>query len=379
MVNERQVRDYLQAYLAELDRISGTLAFAERRLLPDHLVAHGEIHVFLTSSTGVAIDYVGIGPETTVRVTESNENVNDLLFPASTKRVPESVAFLALPPMRIRPEQKHLITIVIQGSLAGIVLLKFKGDGNPFGFVNLRESEGRYVLTNLYVQREYADGHVASRFLRRAELFPNKQRCFTVDYARENARYDVTQALSAATFRGPGEPPPTDARSLEEALILFRPREIIVLGPDREPEIAQLRRIRDEIRVLNYDAKLIREIADIPEQSLEEKVRLRALTAAFVVIEDSIPGGQIAEFGYCKELRVITAVLRRRGHGSTWMTSDAGLVDLNFIKIFEYDDSSLQSQIVQAVGWAEAFREKRRTAYDARYPWRVPRHESSDP
>lgn len=48
----------------------------------------------------------------------------------------------------------------------------------------------------------------------------------------------------------------------------------------------------------------------------------------FAVVEDSVASGHIAEFEYCKNNRVILALLREKGKGSTWMIGDAPFIGL---------------------------------------------------
>ena len=100
--------------------------------------------------------------------------------------------------------------------------------------------------------------------------------------------------------------------------------------------------------------------------------------ARFAVMEDSIAGGQIAEFGYCKDDRHILALLRQRGKHSTWMINDAHLVDAPYIRVFEYDETNLDVTLREATAWAEAFLERRAATYDKHYPWRLPPRRRSE-
>jgi hypothetical protein len=53
-----------------------------------------------------------------------------------------------------------------------------------------------------------------------------------------------------------------------------------------------------------------------------------SLNIKFAVMEDSVASGHIAEFEYCKNNRVILALLRQKGKGSTWMIGDAPFIGL---------------------------------------------------
>ena len=127
---------------------------------------------------------------------------------------------------------------------------------------------------------------------------------------------------------------------------------------------------------MRYDARLIREMAEIPAMSNEEKVRLWTLASRFVVMIDRTPSGHILEHALMKEQRTILAVIRRRGQGSTYMIGDAGLVDVNFIQVFEFDYYP-EDVLAEAVEWAEAIALERQHAYDNYYPWRQAKRQGS--
>ncbi len=123
----------------------------------------------------------------------------------------------------------------------------------------------------------------------------------------------------------------------EGSLQLAKESGVVVLGHDTGRDLTELRRICDRLCTMGYDARLIREMAEIPAMSNEEKVRLWTLASRFVVMIDNTPSGHILEHALLKEQRTILAVIRRRGHGSSYMIGDAELVDLNFIRVFEFD------------------------------------------
>jgi len=150
----------------------------------------------------------------------------------------------------------------------------------------------------------------------------------------------------------------------------LKENSVVVLGKDTSPEVDVLRRIRDELRTINYNAFLVREEKDIPCQSPEEKVKLLTLMSKFTVMEDSTASGHIAEFEYCKNNRVPLVLLRKKGKGSTWMIGDAELVDVNFIRTFEYSEDHLHEVLVEATKWAEEFIHRRADAYQGYFPWR---------
>ena len=56
-------------------------------------------------------------------------------------------------------------------------------------------------------------------------------------------------------------------------------------------------------------------------------------------------------------------LLRQKGKGSTWMIGDAPLVDVNYIKSFEYTERTLHDVLIEASRWAEDFKKKRADIY----------------
>jgi len=144
---------------------------------------------------------------------------------------------------------------------------------------------------------------------------------------------------------------------------------VIILGKDSGKELRELSQVKDRLYRKGYNARLIKELPEIPMMSNEEKVRLWSLASRFVIMIDNVPTGHIAEYMMLKEQRTILALLRKKGAGSTYMIGDDHLVDLNYIKLFEYDDSPL-SVIKTVTDWAENLAVKRIKAYNQNYPWR---------
>jgi hypothetical protein len=161
----------------------------------------------------------------------------------------------------------------------------------------------------------------------------------------------------------------TSLIAAEGSLHLAKESGVVVLGHDSGHDLDELRRVCDRLCTMGYDARLIREMAEIPAMSNEEKVRLWTLASRFVVMVDHTPSGHILEHELMKEQRTILAVIRRRGLGSSYMIGDVGLVDLNFIRVFEFDHYP-EDVLPDAVEWAERIALERQTAYDSYYPWR---------
>ncbi len=158
-------------------------------------------------------------------------------------------------------------------------------------------------------------------------------------------------------------------RAPTEALVQSKARSVIVLGKDTGAELDELLRVRDYLRGLGYEARLIKDLPEIGPMSNEQKVRLFAQLSRFCVMVDRVPAGHIAEYGHLKDQRTTLAFLRPRGSGSTYMIGDADLVDLNYIRRFEFDGRA-ETVLAEAVAWAEGIERARESAYGAAYPWR---------
>lgn len=160
---------------------------------------------------------------------------------------------------------------------------------------------------------------------------------------------------------------PIDSRPAEAKQTRLQP--VVVLGPDGPAGLPLLRRIQAELRAIGYDSHIVRELPEIEEVSVRNKVLISLAGAPFVVAEDSTPGGQIAELMTCKDNEICAVVLREKGKGSTGIIGPDLSLSYPFIRYFEYEPGSLPEVLRVATGWAEGIRTARRAEY-ARYAWR---------
>ena len=155
-----------------------------------------------------------------------------------------------------------------------------------------------------------------------------------------------------------------------KALEITAATGVIVLGSYSPNSKTQLLSVRDYLGAHGYSPYLIEDLPDIPAMSLEQKVRHWASASRFAVIVDVEPSGHLSEFMMLKDERTIIALLRPAGsHGSSFMIGDEGLVDLNHIEIFRFEQSPLET-LDKAIEWAESIAKARTEAYESEYPWR---------
>ena len=366
----KKLYDYVKTYKNELSRLVQKIPEETRMLLPEHIVTNQEIQVYVTKETGIGIDYLGINPRLDIRIEKSDRCVGDLVFPPTDPSVPCGFGALRFKPLAKSSPNEHSITISLMGSMQGIVLFKMTDMSHLFVYEDLPSDYGRHTFFNIFVQRQYPDGSLRSRFVRYTEFCSDKPELFTKMKAIANARYDLAGYLDF--IKKPDFGPITEkylVGRMGDVILKLKENSVIVLGKDTHPELKVLRRICDELRTLGYHAFLAKEQPDIPSQSLEEKVKLLTLISKFAVMEDSTASGHIAEFEYCKINRVPLILLRREGKGSTWMIGDAGLVDVNYIKKFEYSESNLHDVLEIATEWVEKFISRKAEVYGTYYPW----------
>lgn len=143
---------------------------------------------------------------------------------------------------------------------------------------------------------------------------------------------------------------------------------VIILGNYDDPFESELRQIRDYLIRLGYDAFLIKDLPAPNEMSLEEKVKLWTTASRFCVMVDREASGHIKEYEIVKSERKPLALLRPQSGGSTWMIGDDELIDLNYIKTFEFTDTPLGATKA-GIQWAEDLLNERGKAYPEFYPW----------
>lgn len=149
----------------------------------------------------------------------------------------------------------------------------------------------------------------------------------------------------------------------------FKRNIVLVLGQDTT-EIHRLRAIQNRLKELGYTGIIVKDIADIEIQSIEEKVNMLASLCRFVVCENSVASGHIDELKICAQNRFVTAILQQEGLGATWMQADYSL-DYSFIRSFHYPTlESIKAFVDAAVEWAEAKLEERRNFLNGLYHWR---------
>jgi hypothetical protein len=146
---------------------------------------------------------------------------------------------------------------------------------------------------------------------------------------------------------------------------------ILVLGQDTGEGLERLKTIAGFVRNAGYYPVLLK---DVPERefstaSIVEKLTTISSLCEFVILEDSVASGHLLELSLLARNRRLGAILRVKGQGSTWMTSDYEM-DFPHLKGFAYDLDRLEHAVVAAIDWAEERIKKRALQMRSTYPWR---------
>ncbi len=150
----------------------------------------------------------------------------------------------------------------------------------------------------------------------------------------------------------------------------FRHGTVLVLGKDSGAGLKRLKIISAKLEESGYTPVLLKEIGELSSQSNEEKMLCVALLSRFVVIDDTEPSGHIAELTLLSRNRIVSAILRRTGHGGTYMQIDYDVDFSGFMRSWNYGERNLQEIVKEVVKWANETVDARAKKFKKLYPWR---------
>jgi len=159
--------------------------------------------------------------------------------------------------------------------------------------------------------------------------------------------------------------------SLGEYLDRFKRGHVLILGDFSEPGMARIERIRAVLSERGYDGITLKDVEEVREFDLRQKLSAVALACRFVVVDDSSQAGHVAELPIIEMLRTVTIVARLRGSRSTYVTRAMDTTS-RVVKEVEYDDEALPEVVGGAVRWAESTIGEVTDRYAKEYPWRRP-------
>lgn len=194
-------------------------------------------------------------------------------------------------------------------------------------------------------------------------------------FAVQERERDLGRRLEELVDIARGEVEPTSASQVEdlasalEELIERIDDAVLVLGKFHEPHQAELEEVVDALTEKGYDANIAEDLPGYQEKSLEGNVATYMMLSRFSVMVDREASGHVVEYEIASRQREVLARLVPEGGGSTYMIGGVEDVDANHIRAFEFENAPLE-RLDEAVEWAETVLERRRAAYQERYPWR---------
>ena len=157
--------------------------------------------------------------------------------------------------------------------------------------------------------------------------------------------------------------------SLTEYISSVKQRTILVLGDYSSDGRLRIEKIRQSLKVLNYDTMLVEELPDQPHLDLPQKVALLAGLSRFIVVDDSSKSGHLAEIEICKKGGWVTVLLRSTDSHGSYMSSGASATS-NVILERTYSPDGIDTAVKEIAHWAEAKLKELGATYDKIYPWR---------
>jgi hypothetical protein len=146
-------------------------------------------------------------------------------------------------------------------------------------------------------------------------------------------------------------------------------KTVLLIGSYGDGVASLLKEVKACLEVKGFIGALLVDYPDIKEQSLPQKMLLFGSISRFVICLDLRPSGHIAELETCARAGFVTAVLRSRQEGSTWMQDDIAARH-TFMKVFEYVEQDLESTISSALSWGESKVQELAASHDSEYPWK---------
>jgi hypothetical protein len=152
--------------------------------------------------------------------------------------------------------------------------------------------------------------------------------------------------------------------------ILENSDSVLILGKDTAgPALDRLKSIAAKLEELGYYTYIVKEQPDKAGESVIQKVLRYALSAKFVVIENSEVSGHLYEIPHvAKAAECVTAVLQEEEKGATWMFEDAYAKHRHWQR-FTYKEHELAAVVEQAAAWAEKFVGEFAAHQEANLPW----------
>ncbi|MFA5322191.1 MAG: hypothetical protein WC373_05900 [Smithella sp.] len=336
-VSDSQFKTYWEIFLTELKKGAEQYLRPETQnrllhvsILPAHLKG------YISTQFGVAVEF-SPATDTTIEVVHGSSRVEDLLIHCS-------------------PSLRKTGPIMNFGGINnGIVNITFKG---AFPFRLFKEE------ASIFFQRVRFEAGSWSQYIEYAEVYGDR---FADRWTAEKAVIQAKDQLLVALVQ--------DSRANDYGITIdkyighFKKQTVLLLGDYNQEGRKRLDIIANELKKLNYEPIIVKDIPDHPYQDLSAKVTAMGSVARFVVVDDSSMSGHLLEVQICKNNNWVTIIMREAGEKGSWMTKSASALSKVILEL-PYDISSPSQAISSASKWAEDKIAELKKEFNRTYPWR---------
>jgi len=162
-----------------------------------------------------------------------------------------------------------------------------------------------------------------------------------------------------------------NSKTINDAASISRKTSVLVLGKDSDPTAkTKLNKVANYLKTKGYSPLILRDINDIDDMSLHEKLILHAVMSKLVVVVDDEISGHAYEAAVVDFIRVPACYIRKKNQGSTFMIADIGYARPTSV-IIEYDtDSDLDVAVTNCINRMDSAIIDKKKLLKSLYPWR---------
>jgi len=161
------------------------------------------------------------------------------------------------------------------------------------------------------------------------------------------------------------------SKTINETASISKKTSVLVLGKDSDvTSKAKLNKVAHLLEKKGYSPLILRDINDIDDMSLHEKLILHAVMSKLVVVVDDEISGHAYETAIVDFIRVPTCYIRKKNQGSTFMISDIGYARPTSVTIEYDDDSNLEFAVANCTNRIESAIAEKKKLLKSLYPWR---------
>lgn len=336
-IRDEGLRVYLKSFHETLQSTADQYLQSEyhKRLL--HLsFLPATIKGYVSTQFGIAIEYIP-SDSTSIKIVKGSQRAEDLLFQA---------------PKKIRDMGPHFN---VGGAMCSFAKLHLEG---AFPIRLTKETASISLFDMSFQAGQW------KRTVHYAQLFGyRKADEWSVAQAVAHAKDEVLAALvevNRAEHSG---------ISLDQYIASHKARTVLVLGDYGIEGLVRLDAIAKELKSLNYEPILIKDVPDHPHQDISQKVVAIGAIARFVIVDDSSNSGHLVEIPICRQNNWITILMRLDSKGGSWMTVGASTFS-NVILELPYKQNGIRDALIEGTKWAEEKIGSLEQTLSGIYPWR---------